>query len=169
MIMIREATLKDSLAIAEVHIASWKSSYIGQVPQEYLDSLLVETRAKAWQNELNELNHKTLVAEVSGKIVGFSNFGISRDDDSDSVTGELYAIYITEANKRKGIGSQLWLKTLEYFIQMNFQKVTLWVLDSNLNARRYYERIGFELDSLEKRDKIGEKDVVELRYTRKLS
>ena len=73
---------------------SWKSTYIGQVPQEYLDSLLVKTRAKAWQNELSDLNHKTLVAEVSGEIIGFSNFDISRDDDADSVTGELYAIYM---------------------------------------------------------------------------
>jgi hypothetical protein len=39
---VREARLEDARAIAEVHLASWKTTYRGIIAQEYIDGLRVE-------------------------------------------------------------------------------------------------------------------------------
>ena len=38
MQMIREANLADAMAIAMVQVDSWRTTYAGIVPQEYLDA-----------------------------------------------------------------------------------------------------------------------------------
>ena len=45
MQMIREANLADAMAIAMVQVDSWRTTYAGIVPQEYLDALSYEQRA----------------------------------------------------------------------------------------------------------------------------
>ena len=42
--------------------------------------------------------------------------------------------------------------------------MTLWVLEKNDPARRFYESVGFALDGGRKGDTIDHADVVELRY-----
>ena len=49
---IREAREGDELAIAEAHVASWKTTYAGLLPKEFLDSLSVENRKKMWAGTL---------------------------------------------------------------------------------------------------------------------
>jgi hypothetical protein len=39
---IRLATVEDARGIAEAHVASWRATYPGIVPQHYIDSLKVE-------------------------------------------------------------------------------------------------------------------------------
>ena len=49
---IRRATLEDAMAIASVHVRSWKSAYPGQIPQGYLDSLHPKDRVEGWEQVL---------------------------------------------------------------------------------------------------------------------
>src|SRR5437763_1149336 len=46
---VRAARPTDILGIAEVHVRSWQETYVGQVPQDYLDTLSVEDRYERWQ------------------------------------------------------------------------------------------------------------------------
>ena len=50
---IRRAESKDAMAIATVHVRSWKVAYPGQIPQGYLDSLHPEDRVEGWQQVLS--------------------------------------------------------------------------------------------------------------------
>ena len=43
-VVIREATPDDARAIAEVHVASWRWAYRGDLPAEFLDGLSVDDR-----------------------------------------------------------------------------------------------------------------------------
>ena len=52
--------------------------------------------------------------------------------------------------------------------QRGFREATLWVLDTNERARRFYETDGWRLDGTDKRDAIGEMQVKEVRYRRPL-
>ena len=45
---VRRASAADVPAIAEVHIRSWQETYVGQVPQSYLDGLAIEDRIRTW-------------------------------------------------------------------------------------------------------------------------
>lgn len=77
---IRDATLSDVRQIAIAHVESWRTTYVGQVPQPYLDQLSVSSRELAWSEALSNPKHRMLVAEQQGVIFGFSSFGASRDE-----------------------------------------------------------------------------------------
>ena len=166
--MIRLAKLEDAYQIAETQVASWKTTYAGQIPQAYLNELSVPKREAIWSQVLTDTNQRVLVAEKSGEIVGFSNFGPCRDSDQLSGVGELYAIYLIEKFKRRGIGHELWSQTSDLMLKLGYREVTLWVLNTNKQACNFYEKLGFKLDSTQKQDKIGGQTVVELRYRLRL-
>ena len=45
----------------------------------------------------------------------------------------------------------------------NYKRVILWVFEENLNARKFYEKMGFKHDGTKKEITIGKK-LMELRY-----
>lgn len=53
--------------------------------------------------------------------------------------------------------------------QRGFARVTLWVLDSNQRARRFYEKAGFTTDGASKTETVAPGVVLEeVRYCRDL-
>src|SRR5690606_35433499 len=103
--MIRKGQVSDIHDIARVHVSSWRTTYIGQVPQSYLDQLSVGERESAWTKVFADPKNQMLVAEEKGRMVGFSSFGPSREDDANVNVGELYSIYLLEECKGQGIGT----------------------------------------------------------------
>lgn len=167
--MIRNAQIEDSRAIAEVHVASWQHTYIGQVPDEYLAGLSVAVREAAWRESFEKEGHRILLAEDGDLTAGFVSLGPSRDDDADPKTvGEVYAIYLRPENQGRGLGAELWQKAVDLLRASGCAELTVWVLDTNSPARRFYEGRGCFLDGESKKSSIGGKDVVELRYRCKL-
>lgn len=164
-IIVRQAELKDANGIAKVHVRTWQCVYRGQISDEYLDKLSIEKRTKIWEENLKNprSNTKTFVAELDGKIVGFASAGNSRDKDTDSTTGELYAIYVDGDAMGKGIGSSLHKKCIDHLKELGFTKAILWVLVSNDKTRRWYEKRGWKTDG---KTKIDETDGVKLQETR---
>lgn len=163
-IIIREATDEDALEIAIVHVESWRSTYVGQVPQAHLDQLSAPQREISWRQKLSDARLKVLVAEAEKVIVGFSSFGPSRDADAQVETAELYAIYLLEESKGRGIGRLLWNETLKILQALGFKDTTLWVLEPNTRARDFYEKVGFTDDGKSKEVDIGGEKVQERRY-----
>ncbi|WP_216827801.1 GNAT family N-acetyltransferase [Alkalihalobacterium elongatum] len=101
--------IKDIEVIADIHVASWKTTYKGIVPKDYLASLKVEDRQKMWTRVLSTDSHPTtvLVIEEDDKIFGFAAVGKERTGKFKDIDGELYAIYLYENSQRKGGGKQL--------------------------------------------------------------
>ena len=93
---IRPATVDDARAIAEVHVASWRATYRGVLPDAFLDRLSVDEREAQRREILEDTSGEwgTLVAEEGGRVIGFAAFGPSRDDDAPPGTGEVPAIYV---------------------------------------------------------------------------
>jgi len=90
---ISAASYDDLPDVAQLHVASWKQTYVGQVPQAYLDNLDVSARLRAWQEQFpNRDVSGLLVARVNNKTAGFVCFGRGRDEDRQDC-GEIYAIY----------------------------------------------------------------------------
>ena len=162
--MLRAANRKDLPHIAAVHVSSWQSTYIGQVPQVYLNELSIPKRKTAWAKALEDPSHFLILAEEAGAITGFISFGKSRDPDADAYAAEVYALYLLEGSKGRGIGKQLWNNAISQLRQNSFREITLWVLDTNAAARKFYERGGLSLDGETKPATIGGQDVLELRY-----
>jgi ribosomal protein S18 acetylase RimI-like enzyme len=164
---IRDAVVDDALGIARVHVAGWQAGYAGLLPQQYLDQLSVEQRAQRWAAILGEPDDRslgTLVADVDGHIAGWATVGGSRDDDAQPGTGELWGIYADPAHWGRGVGHALHVAAVEVLRAAGRKDATLWVLDGNTRAIRFYERQGWVADGATKTDWRDDVRLDELRY-----
>lgn len=164
-LVVRVATSKDAAGIARVHILSWQVGYRDQIPDDYLDSLDIGQRERVWQKWLGVegRDETNWVAERDGRIIGFAGAGKSRDDDASGRTGEVFAIYVLGDHWDTGAGAAL-MNVATDFLRERFDTATLWVLDTNERARRFYERGGWTLDGAAKEDDRGSFVLHEVRY-----
>ena len=146
-VMVRPAGRQDARAVAEVHVGSWQWAYRGLMPDDFLDGLSVDQREGFWSDRLAAENHGVVVAaDLDGNVVGFASISACRDDDASERTGELEAIYVTEETAGTGTGRALVDAAVEMLRARGFGRATLWVLETNDRARRFYERAGWHWD-----------------------
>jgi GNAT superfamily N-acetyltransferase len=108
-----------------------------------------------------------LVADAGGDLLGFASYSPSRDSDTDpGRVGEIGAIYLLPSAWGKGIGRRLMDATLACLAAAGFVQVTLWVLDSNVRARRFYEAGGWSADGGQKLDASRGFPITQVRYRR---
>ena len=162
---VRYAESMDARGIAEVHVASWQAAYRGIFPDSFLDNLSTDNRETFWKNFLAEDRSGLLVFEQDEIVIGFSSFGPSRDDDlNPDIVGEIYAIYFDPQHWARGYGTMLVDKSLKELTQAGYSEITLWVLNDNQRAIRFYQKLGFKADGTEKEDTW--KDNITLRESR---
>jgi ribosomal protein S18 acetylase RimI-like enzyme len=149
------------------------SAYKGLMPDSVLDNLSVDAREAGWRHalspETNWTRFQVLVIDLDGQLAGFSSAGPSRDEDASPDRGEIYAIYVDPAHVGTGLGRILFAHTLEDVRSRGYAVATLWVLDSNDRARRFYERAGGKTDGATKRDEVDGFELREVRYRFDLS
>jgi len=147
-VRIREAEPRDAPALAELHVRAWRSAYRGQLSDEFLDGLRVEDRLEMHRRALEhpQPELRTWVADDGGRIAGFAVTGRSEDGDAGERTAEVYAIYLDPERVGTGLGRVLFEHAVGDLAQRGFEVATLWVLESNARARRFYERAGWRPD-----------------------
>lgn len=167
---VRVATEVDFPALARVHVASWQAGYRGIMPDQFLDGLSVARFETTWREMMALASQTNLVCELNQEVVGFATCGPTRDFDQDPATkAELYAIYLVAAHWGKGYGHALGQRVRDELIESGYQEVTLWVLEANARARRFYEREGFTLDpGAVKEFKLEGTRLLAVRYWRQL-
>jgi GNAT superfamily N-acetyltransferase len=76
--------------------------------------------------------------------------------------GEVYGMYVDPDHWHHGVGRSLWTAT-HAELSKTFSTITLWVLEANRPARRFYQACGFgpEPDLVDKPDWLG---VNQVRY-----
>jgi ribosomal protein S18 acetylase RimI-like enzyme len=116
-----------------------------------------DERAKRWAERIPTFpqNRQTLmVVVIEGDIVGFAGCGPRREDKL-AVDGEIYMINILARAKRQRIGAQLMHAMAKALETNGFAAAGLWVLEKNLPARAFYERIGGTPDIAIQQDHDG--------------
>ena len=167
MAVVRPATLGDSDAIAEVHVASWRGAYTGLLPASVLDAHTVQRRAARWREELANTRQTTWVALEAGTVVGFASVGPARDADGSERVGELYAIYVAPSAWDRAVGHALHEAAVTR-LGSEYDEAVLWVLEGNARARSFYERHRWSPDGTVKRERRGDAVLSEVRYRRPL-
>ena len=161
---VREATVDDARAIETVRVHGWRVAYRHVFPAAALDALPVdETR---WRHRLAEPppGWAIVVAEDEGAVVGFAATGPSRDGEA---IGELYAIYVDPSRWSAGAGRAL-LARAERELAREHAEATLWVLEANDRARRFYELAGWLPDGAVKTEERLGVRATEVRYRKRL-
>ena len=110
-------------------------------------------------------------------IAGYARFGPERDADpaprplpatpAPGANAELYAIYVRPQMWSTGTGRRLLTEVMDRTTGLRYGWLSLWVLEANAKARRFYERAGFTATGESKaEDRFGR--VPEVRYSRPL-
>jgi ribosomal protein S18 acetylase RimI-like enzyme len=140
--MVRPAVLDDSAAIARVHVASWRTTYQGLLPDDFLSSLSEESYSDRWRRVIGDgLSRVFVVGDEDQEIVGFASCGRERAGET-GFAGELYAIYILDRAQRQGHGRELVRAAASALREMKLADMIVWVLRDNSAARQFYERLG---------------------------
>jgi ribosomal protein S18 acetylase RimI-like enzyme len=145
-VTFRDARPSDAQAIAAVHVASWHYAYRGLLPDAFLDRLSVEDRERSWGTALADPAYGVVVAEDAGRVVGFVSFGPSRDEGASDRTAEIPAIYVDPEVLGTGVGRRLFDAAVGRLREAGYARATLWVLEANDRARRFYEKAGWSWD-----------------------
>lgn len=149
----------DRTAISRIYEESWKYAYQGIVPQEYLDSIS-EGR---WGSHIEQEDRKNLVMVEDGRMIGTSGFGRARMAEMGGF-GEIISLYLLPEHMGKGYGRLLLRAAVGECKKMGFDKVFLWVLEENQNARRFYEKCGFMQMERYLFSDIGGRELKEVQY-----
>lgn len=170
---IRETSPADARAIAEVHVEGWSWGYRGLLPDELIAGLSVEEREARWVEILTgpkDASACFLAEAQGGRALGFIACGPAADGDvaPPPGAGEVYAVYLREEAKGRGVGAALMATAEEAMRRHGFERAVLWVLEDNVRARAFYERGGWDRDGAkgEHRFDCGHRPII--RYARDL-
>lgn len=140
-IEIRPATESDIPAIANVLVDTWRSTFRGLLPSDFLDGM---SHAHQSERHLRMFRKPEAIYHVAtdlqGHIVGFASGGPTRHPDFP-YQNELYAIYVLDSHQGSGVGTTLFRTLAGDLHRSGRTGLIVWVLINNPN-RGFYERHG---------------------------
>lgn len=146
--LIRRATVEDVAALARLHVDAWRTGYSGLVPDTVLQRMTYEWRADRLRQFMASGGADTYLMEAGGEVLGMLNVGACRDADLEGrETGEIWGIYVAPEHWRRGVGRRFVQVAENLLAARGHRQATLWVLEGNTAARRFYEAMGFHLDT----------------------
>jgi len=195
MVVIRPASTADAPQIAAVMRDSWFAAYEGIIAHQIIDQVTAPDggarvrqsfRTRPWQLMIAAVARHpqssagpAAAAPPAPGIVGYASFGPELDvlgmswpyprtaAGAEGRVAELYALYVRPAWWSTGTGRALMDQVLARVSGAGYRCITLWVLEDNARARRFYERVGFAPDGASHRlPDLG--GVTEIRYRRAL-
>ena len=131
-VLLRQATVDDVEAIAELHTQSWRDHYRGMYADAFLDGEAAADRLEVWGQRLREpvAEGFTIVAEADGVLVGFAY--VICDEQP-----KLQNLHVRTDAQRQGVGSRLVAEVLR-----TVPRLHVWVREDNAAARTFYEARG---------------------------
>lgn len=148
--IIKTNQKSDFESIKDLYFKTWTYSYIGLVPQGFLDNL----NKNIWHPE-KRFNNTLIAVTPDQKIIGVVSFGPARQHKYDGY-GEVYSLYVLPKYQHQGVGKSLFQAALD-ILKQQFEEIYLIVLRDNLIAQAFYEMFGFEetLDLLAEQTDYG--------------
>lgn len=168
MLLLRPAEPEDALAVARVHVRSWQAGYRSLLPDDYLDQLQPEDRARKYEfANPDPAKPRTIVAMEGGSICGFATTMLSHDAELAGF-GELCALYVDPEWWRRGIGVALVRAARARLLELGVRNAFLWVLKGNVRADRFYRNDGWALDGCSRTETMWGVTLDDFRYRREL-
>ena len=144
-VCVRRGIISDAQGIAKVHVDTWRTTYHGIYPDEFLSNLSYDRARRIWETThlIQKSQNAVYVAEDEPEnIVGFAICGPDRDNDP-IYKGEVIGLYVLQKMQRRGIGKHLMLAAVQDLKSRGFSSMLVWVLADN-PSKRFYEGRGGE-------------------------
>lgn len=139
---ITEATLKDALAVAQIHAESWRRTYASELAPHYLEHVVPDEREKVWVSRLMapKPDLYVVVAKINGEIVGFA---CAFMDGVNEYGAYLDNLHVALPHQGRGVGKMLLQSVAARCSDLNLRRgLCLLVNQSNVNAQQFYIRLG---------------------------
>lgn len=148
------------IAMSLIHALGWRDTYVGYVPQDYLDSEITDDRwVEVFRKNYEEQNGVHGLLLYRGDTpVSCINYCKARtenynpgdvckfDNDAYADWGEIASFYTHPGERGKGYGALLFEEALRRLKAEGFQKAFVFVLRENEKARKFYAAHGFAWD-----------------------
>ena len=133
--MIRRCDPTDIIPVMEINLKT--------LPEHYSDYF--------YESLLDELPEAFLIAEISGKLIGYimckTEYGFSNFKKLGFVKkGHVVSVAVIDEHRGKGIGSELVNESLKGVKMRQCGEMYLEVRCSNTDAVRLYEKLGFSIN-----------------------
>ena len=163
---VRPARAGDAGALARVQVASWRAGFAGIVPAELLAELTGEEAERVWGDRWREAitspptsRHHALAA-VEGTppraVVGFVSAGPATDADRwPGTDAEIYEFRVQPDLTGQGHGSRLLQAAADTLVSDGFRTASTWVLQADLDVRRFLESAGWAADGARGELEVG--------------
>ena len=134
-----------------MHVAAWRSTYPGILPEDYLARLSVTRQAAHYARQIRA-GEGVYVAIASGRdvpgasaprLVGYTTVGRARTQlpGGTPADGEIETLYVLDDWRECGIGRRLIRTGAAHLAAAGSRSAFLWVLTGNPN-RWFYQRLG---------------------------
>jgi GNAT superfamily N-acetyltransferase len=152
LISLRKARVADAIAIGAVHVAAWRSTYPGILPDKYLSRLSVSRQAAHYDAAIRG-GTGVMVATASGtdvpagsgpRIIGFTTAGRARHAmvaGRRLAEGEVETLYVLDDWRERGVGRRLMRASAGHLQEIGCKSAFCWVLRDN-PSRWFYQRLG---------------------------
>jgi GNAT superfamily N-acetyltransferase len=141
-VRFREATVADAPAVAALHAESWRANYRGAYRDAYLDGDVFADRLRVWQERLATPapNQLVVVAEEGAALLGFACAYGGHDATWGSLLDNLH---VQPGRQGRGVGARLVAEVAAWCRERHPDcGLHLLVLEQNVRAQRFYERLG---------------------------
>lgn len=136
---IREANAEDIESIANLYVMNWKKTYVGLLPDNFLNGLTINDGIKKWQEYLTKEKHRIFVAYENEKFLGFS---ACKEDEELKNCLYLDSLHVSEISRGKGVGTKLINTVGSYAYIKGYEYMSICIVKGNDKAKRIYEKMG---------------------------
>lgn len=152
----------DEVAVAELHVASWRVGYRGVISDEVLgDEAFAETRRAGWRRMIVEgeryvadEEQEVWIAELDDRVVGFGHVGLADEANHvDDACGEIFGFYVHPDVWGSGVADALMERCFGH-LEQRFERAVLWTMRDTPRSRRFYERHGWTCG-------VGDEELIE--------
>jgi ribosomal protein S18 acetylase RimI-like enzyme len=181
---VRPARAGDADALTRVQVASWGCRLAAVVPAELLAELTGEEASAIWRDRWREAisnpptsRHRVLVAvsdaaapppaappaapppaarSAAREVVGLVSAGPATDADRwPGTDAEIYEFRVQPDLTGQGHGSRLLQAAADTLVSDGFRTASTWVLQADLDVRRFLESAGWAADGARGELEVG--------------
>ena len=139
IVNIREANAEDMELIANLYVMNWKKTYVGLLPDNFLNGLTVNDGINKWQEYLTKEKHRIFVAYENENFLGFS---ACKEDEELKNCLYLDSLHVSESSRGKGVGTKLINTVGSYAYIKGYEHMSICIVKGNDKAKRIYEKMG---------------------------
>jgi GNAT superfamily N-acetyltransferase len=150
---IRYARPEDTRAMQELLVAAWQTAYAGVVDPAFVATRETNDYEGKFRAMLESGEHRMLVAEVDGRVVGLAT---GERLGSGAYDCETKGLYVHPQHQGRGIGSALLQNMMDHFRQEGCRHMLVWTF-LGVRNNGFYRAMGGTIRDEEQREYGGKK------------